>query len=152
MARTPSLSKESVNYRPAENPARSCGTCVMFHSGKCDLVLGEIKSADTCDRWEAKTEKSQKTPELASEHNPLGQQGLWHTPSKKVPQKQQLPAYIQNIAHALVRNGMSESQAIATAVNSVRRWASGQGKVHPEVRQAAQAALAEWEKLKESHH
>ena len=97
-------------------------------------------------------EKSAKTPELASQHNPLGQRGLWRTPSKKVPEKQQLPAYLQNIAHALIRNGMSESQAIATAINAAKRWAIGKGKVHPEVRQAAQAALAEWNRLKESHH
>jgi hypothetical protein len=97
-------------------------------------------------------EKSAKTPELASQHNPLGTHGLWHTPSKKVPVKQQIPAYLQNIAHALIRGGMGESQAIATAINAARRWANGEGKVHPEVRQAAQAALEEWERLKESHH
>ena len=97
-------------------------------------------------------DKSAQTPELASQHHPLGTHGLWHTPSRKVPVRQQLPAYHQNIAHALMRNGMSESQAIATAINATRRWAAGKGKVHPEVRQAAQAALQEWEKLKASHH
>jgi len=66
-------------------------------------------------------------------------------------------AYIQNIAHALMRGGMEESHAIATALNATRRWASGdtgtgRGHVHPEVRQASRAALEEWEKLKETHH
>jgi hypothetical protein len=97
-------------------------------------------------------EKSAKTPELSSTHSPLGTQGLWHTPSKKIPDKQQLPAYHQNIAHALMRSGMSESAAIATAINATRRWASGKGKVHPEVVAAARAALAEWEHLKATHH
>jgi hypothetical protein len=97
-------------------------------------------------------DKSEQTPSLASTHHPLGEQGLWHTPSKKVPEKQQLSAYHQNIAHALMRNGMSESVAIATAINATRRWASGKGKVHPEVIAASRAALAEWAKLKESHH
>jgi hypothetical protein len=97
-------------------------------------------------------EKSEKTPELASTHNPLGEQGLWHTPSKKVPERQQLSAYHQNIAHALMRSGMSESVAIATAINATRRWAAGKGKVHPEVVAASRAALAEWEKLKATHH
>lgn len=97
-------------------------------------------------------EKSEQTPGLAATHHPLGEQGLWHTPSKKVPEKQQLPAYLQNIAHALIRNGMSESAAIATSVSATRRWAKGKGKVHPEVIAASQAALAEWEKLKASHH
>jgi hypothetical protein len=156
------VTKQSVNYRPADT-FRHCGNCVMFNSlfrirdeqydlGTCDLVLGAIQAADVCDRWEAKMEKSEQTPELSSTHHPLGEQGLWHTPSKKIPEKQQLPAYIQNIAHALMRNGMSESQSIATAINATRRWAKGKGKVHSEVIAASQSALAEWAKLKESHH
>lgn len=40
------------------------------------------------------TEKSEQTARLSTEHNPLGREGLWHTPSKKVPEKQQLPAYL----------------------------------------------------------
>lgn len=95
---------------------------------------------------------SKETPRLSSTHNPLGQEGLWHTPDKKVPSKQQLPAYIQNIAHALLRGGMSESAAIATAINATKRWASGKGNVHPEVIAASQRALAEWETLRGSHH
>lgn len=96
-------------------------------------------------------EKSAKTPELSSMHNPLGREGLWHTPSKKIPEKQSLPAYVENIAHALIRSGMSESAAIATAINSVKRWAAGKGRVHPEVIAASQRALREWEDLKASH-
>lgn len=86
----------------------------------------------------------------------MGHEGLWHTPSKKVPVKQQLPAYIlgrfQNIRNALMRNGHDEQSAHALAVGAVKRWASGKGKVHPEVRQAAAAALAEWNRLKATHH
>ncbi len=102
-------------------------------------------------------EKSPKTPSLEATPNPLGPNGLWNTPDKHSPVKQKLPNYIENIAHALLRDGMDESQAIATAINAVKRWARGdlgeaRGHVHPEVRAAAQRALAEWEKLKESHH
>lgn len=96
-------------------------------------------------------EKSAKTPELEATPDPLGPNGLWQTPSKKVPTKQKLPNYIEHIAHALMKNGMEESQAIATAINAAKRWASGKGKVTPEVQGAAQRALAEWEKLKDSH-
>jgi hypothetical protein len=102
--------------------------------------------------------KSAETPRLEITPHPLGSQGLWHTPGKKIPEKQKLPDYIENIANALIRDqGMDESQAIATAINAVRRWAQGNlhwghGKVHPEVQQAASRALDEWEKLKESHH
>jgi hypothetical protein len=102
--------------------------------------------------------KSAQTPVVSTVHHPLGTQGLWHTPSRKVPAKQQLPAYFQNTARALMRTqGMDESQAIATAINAVKAWAQGHAfggkvKVTPEVRRAAQAALDEWEKLKASHH
>ena len=46
--------------------------------------------------------------------------------------------------------GMEESQAIATAINAVKRWAQGDlhwgnGKVTPEVQAASQRALDEWE-------
>ena len=100
---------------------------------------------------------SAETPRLESTADPLGTEGLWHTPSKKVPEKQSLPNYIQHIAHALERAGMEESQAIATAINAVKRWAKGDlhwghGKVTPEVQAASQRALAEWERLKETHH
>src|SRR5215469_8235600 len=53
------VSKESVNYRPATGNHK-CGNCVMFHqNGTCDLVMGKISPEDTCDRWEAKVQKSE---------------------------------------------------------------------------------------------
>lgn len=104
------------------------------------------------------TGKSAQTPVVSTVHHPLGTHGLWDTPSKKVPERQQLPAYIQNTARALIRDhGMDESQAIATAIQAIRSWARGRAfggkiKVTEEVRQAAQAALTEWEHLKATHH
>jgi 2'-5' RNA ligase len=89
--------------------------------------------------------KSAETPVLSTVHKPLGTHGLWGDKTA------QLPAYIQNIAHALLRDGHDESEAIQLAVGAVRRWAAGGGKVTPEVRAAAAAALAEWEKLKAEH-
>ena len=102
--------------------------------------------------------KSEETARISTQHNPLGQQGLWHTPSRKVPVKQQLPAYLQNIAHALMRDhGYDESRAIATAERALEEFAAGYAfgghvKVTDEVRQAARNALDEWAKLKASHH
>lgn len=101
--------------------------------------------------------KSAETPRVSTEHHPLGTEGLWHTPSKKVPEKQSLPAYVQNVAHALMRDqGMGEQQAIATAVNAIKRWAAGRlgwgkRKVTPEVQAAARRALGEWESLRAAH-
>jgi len=70
---------------------------------------------------------------------------------------QELPAYFQNTARALMRDGMEERRAIATAINAVKEWAGGRAfggrvKVTEEVREAAQRALDEWARLKESHH
>jgi 2'-5' RNA ligase superfamily len=89
--------------------------------------------------------KSAETGMLATVHSPLGTHGLWGD------ELAQLPAYIQNIAHALIGDGHGESEAIEMAVGAVKRWASGGGKVTPEVRAAASAAVAEWERLKAEH-
>ena len=63
-----------------------------------------------------------------------------------------LPAYIQNVAKGIMKSGKTVSQAIQIAIGTVKRWASGAGKVSPEVRAAAAKALAEWEaKRAESH-
>lgn len=43
---------------------------------------------------------------------------------------------------------MTESHAIASAVNTVKRWARGGGKVKPDTMAKAAAALAEWEAKK----
>ena len=101
-------------------------------------------------------DKSAETPRLEATPDLLGTHGLWHTPDRHVGHPQKLPNYIEHIAHALMRGGMDESQAIATAINAVKRWARGdlhwgRGKVTPEVRAASQRALAEWEELRASH-
>jgi exo-beta-1,3-glucanase (GH17 family) len=92
-------------------------------------------------------EKSAETPELSTHHSPIGHEGLWHSKHPPV----QLPAYIQNIRNALMRAGHDESSAHALAIGAVRRWASGKGKVTPEVRQAAAKAVEEFEQLRASH-
>jgi 8-oxo-dGTP pyrophosphatase MutT (NUDIX family) len=102
--------------------------------------------------------KSAQTPVVSTVHHPLGHEGLWHTPDRHVSTVQQLPAYFQNTARALIRDhGMGEQEAIATAVNAVRGWSEGHAfggrvKVTPQVQAAAARAMAEWEHLKETHH
>jgi hypothetical protein len=103
-------------------------------------------------------QKSPETPAASTVHHPLGTHGLWHTPSKKVPERQQLPAYFQNTARAIARrDGGDPEDKIPEAVASVREWSNGTAfggrvKVTPEVQAAAQRAMAEWEHLKETHH
>jgi hypothetical protein len=85
---------------------------------------------------------SADTARLSAQHNKLGKPGgpgLFGDPSM------QLPAYIQNVAKALMRNGKSKSQAIQIAIGTVKNWAEGKGNVSPEVRAAAAKAVAEWE-------
>ena len=93
--------------------------------------------------------RTAETPVVSTVHHPFGSPagpGLWHHKNL------QLPAYIQNVAHAFTRKGVPESEAIARAVGVVRDWAEGRapngGKVHPDVQAAAAKAIAEWEALK----
>lgn len=86
---------------------------------------------------------SDKTGYYATHHHDLGKKPLWNTEGLK------LPAYIQNVAAALMRDhGMDKSKAIATAVSRCKKWAAGGPDVSPEVRAAAQKAVAEWEAAK----
>lgn len=103
-------------------------------------------------------QKSAETPYLEATPDLLGPHGLWHTPDRHVKKPQKLPNYIEHIAHALMRDqGMDEQQAIATAINAVKRWAKGdlrwgKKKITREVVEASRRAVAEWEALRASHH
>ena len=103
-------------------------------------------------------QKSAKTPHLEVTPRILGPAGLWHTPDRHVRFKQKLPDYIEQVAGALMdQQGMGESEAIATAINAIKRWANGDlhwghGHVTPEVIHASQDALRQWDELKSSHH
>jgi hypothetical protein len=64
-----------------------------------------------------------------------------------------LPNYVQHVAHDLMeKRGMSESRAIATAINVMKRWCRGGGDVKPDTRAAACKALAQWESMKAKAH
>lgn len=63
-----------------------------------------------------------------------------------------LPEFINRIAKDLMEKGMSESHAIATAVNQCKKWAAGGKDVKPQTRAKAAAAVAEWEAKKAASH
>jgi len=87
-------------------------------------------------------DESVKTAALAVTPSPFSTS----TTSNWVARVGGLPPYIQNIAKGMMRGGdVDESSAIGRAIGAVKRWARGGGNVHPEVRAAAAAALAEWE-------
>ena len=106
----------------------------------------------------AELAKSARTPTLEVTPRILGPAGLWHTPDRHVGHRQKLPDYIEQVAGALMdQQGMDEQQAIATAINAIKRWAKGKlgwgrHKITREVIEASRAALAEWNELKRSHH
>ena len=94
-----------------------------------------------------------QTAVASTVHHPFGSPsgpGLWHVKGM------QLPAYIQNVAHALVRSGKDESRAIGMAVGIVKNWAHGHdghgNAVSAEVQAAAAKAIAEWEASKVRAH
>lgn len=88
---------------------------------------------------------SKQTAALSATPHLLGTHGLWGD------KKLKLPNYIENIAAALMKTH-GESESIQMAIGICRRWASGQGKVSPEVRAAAAKAIAEFDKLRATHN
>lgn len=63
-----------------------------------------------------------------------------------------MPWYMRIVRNALLRNGHDMQSATAIAVNTMRRWAGGAQHVHPQVKAAAAAALADWEAKKAAAH
>lgn len=52
------VSPRSVHLRPAAEPGRRCGTCVMYHphatalrTGTCDILIIDVGDSEVCDRW-----------------------------------------------------------------------------------------------------
>jgi hypothetical protein len=63
-----------------------------------------------------------------------------------------LPLFARAIAHALIRNGHTESDAIQIAIGVMKDWAGGGGKVTPKTRAKAAEAIAHWEAMKGMAH
>jgi hypothetical protein len=94
-----------------------------------------------------------ETPEASTVPKPIGRPdgpGLWHH------KHWMLPPYIQHVAHALMRHGHGEEDAIHMAVGIVKNWAKGHDgkghRTHPDVRAAAAANVARWEELRAHAH
>jgi hypothetical protein len=101
----------------------------------------------TCDALDL--QESAKTAMLSVTHAPKGKGGTnWITKSKP-GNTGQLPAYIQNVRNAIMRDGkVDESRATAIAIGKVRDWAEGKGDVGPEVKAAAAKAIAEFDRMR----
>lgn len=92
--------------------------------------------------------ESAQTAALSVTHAPIGKGGKnWITKSKP-GNTGQLPAYIQNVRNAIMRDGKDESSATAIAISRVRKWKAGLGNVGAEVQAAAAKAIAEFEAMR----
>lgn len=88
-------------------------------------------------------DESAQTAALSVTHAPIGKGGTnWITKSKP-GNTGQLPAYIQNVRNAIMRDGKSESEAHAIAIGRIEDWAEGKGGVSDEVKAASAKAIAE---------
>lgn len=56
------LTKNEANYRHAESD-KDCEACKYFHMSSCDIVAGEIRPNDVCDKWEADAQPKRDIPE-----------------------------------------------------------------------------------------
>ena len=99
----------------------------------------------------AALELSAQTPALAVTPSPWGSPsgpGLWRHKGWK------LPDYVEQVSKGIRKSGRaaSEAEAIQMALGVLRRWASGAGKVTPEVRAASAKAIADYAALKARAH
>jgi SPP1 gp7 family putative phage head morphogenesis protein len=63
-----------------------------------------------------------------------------------------LPLFARAVAHALLRAGHTESEAVQLAIGALQRWAHGGDHVTAKTQAKAAAALAEWEAKKAASH
>ena len=117
-----------------------------FAEAVISIVSDEDDEDDTVSDEEAIAAIAEDDDELADEDV---QEFNW------VDEVGGLPKYIREIADSLMENGFTESRAIATAVNTVKRWArggparaGGEGSVSAKTQAKAVKALAEWEAKK----
>lgn len=103
---------------------------------------------DVIDRITAITERraAQKVAGHRYDTSPIGLGKNWVTSVGG------LPLFARAIAHALMRDGHSESEAIQLAIGVIQNWASGRGKVTAKTQAKASAALAEWNAKKAASH
>lgn len=63
-----------------------------------------------------------------------------------------LPLFVRAVAHALIRDGHTESEAIQIAIGVIYDWAEGKGNVTAKTRAKAAATVASWEAKKAAAH
>lgn len=149
IAAFPSLAQEFIDFKHDFTGRRKAAKeAAKAATGRSALMAIELRRYDPAEL------RTAETPVVSTVHNPFGSPagpGLFRVKGL------QLPAYIQNVAHAFTRSGLPESEAIRRAVGVVQDWAAGRtpngkGHVHPDVQAAALKAIAEWEAAKAAAH
>lgn len=75
----------AVNYKYALDPEKSCGMCVHFRApGTCQLVMGVVRSVDSCNLFEARPDGGRVRAELPAGSGWNGQAGLDQSPDNTV--------------------------------------------------------------------
>lgn len=147
-AQLPRVPKQELGWMPQKNPLMRN----VAHPGRFTPTPGppvnptmnamNIPSyIGAANEMRIAIELSAQTARLAVTPSPRGRpggpglydvKGMGHSP------------YLQNIVKALIRKrGMPPGRAYAIARGAIRRWSTGGGHVHPEVRAAASAAEAD---------
>lgn len=158
LAAGPAMTKPEAGYRPGGTPGHRCGDCTMIRGERCTLVRGLIDPDDVCDHFEPREGRavqaartwddlasvidlSARTPMLEATPAPRGRPG---GPGLYFLKGNKHSDYLEQVVKALIeKRGMPPSKAYAIAWGALRRWQSGKGKVHPEVRAAASGALGQ---------
>lgn len=126
----------------AKAPSATAQNIATLQAQKAKVVAAEkavMKQIAALSNTQPGLELSAQTAALASTPHPLGKKGLWGVKGME------LPPYVQNIAHALLRTGRAKTkgQAIAIARAATKRWKTGR-HTSPEVKAASTAADAQW--------
>lgn len=66
----PQMSQAEANYRPAEGPEQSCGTCQHFTGDACEVVQGKIDAGHVSDSYLPVEAEPMPAPAMAGSASP----------------------------------------------------------------------------------
>lgn len=145
--------RERIVVRPVPLPVIDVASTPIDTRGyeRAEAILDRIVSLRD-ERIERETPGTIAEMEARYDTSPLGTGDNWVTKAGG------LPAFVRAVAHALVRAGRDETDAIKLAIGVMYDWAAGRGngfmkgKVTPKTQAKAAAAVAQWEAMKASAH
>lgn len=135
---------------PAKIPTGGTDEAAARPQGKQPAGSKQFSASTWDDLAGVLTDLSAETGRLATTPQPHGRPG---GPGLYGVKGQKHSDYFEHVVGALMRKrGMDQARASKIAWGALRKWRSGRGHVHPEVRAAATGALAEEATKHGSHH